>query len=136
MSTTPRRLGKYELRERLGHGGIAEVWKALDSQLQRFGAIKLLQPNLRDDPQFISRFQAEARMIASLHHPNIVQIHDFQISQPSESEQENAPLASMVMDYVEGQTLADYIRETPNQGKFPTDSHGTDQPVHVDQSGD
>lgn len=120
MNTTPRRLGKYELVERLGHGGIAEVWKALDIQLQRFVAIKLLQPNLRDDPQFMSRFQAEARMIASLHHPNIVQIHDFQVYQPTEDEPGNTPIAYMVMDYVEGQTLAGYIRETSNKGKFPT----------------
>ncbi|HEY7415491.1 MAG TPA: protein kinase, partial [Ktedonobacteraceae bacterium] len=120
MHTTPRYLGKYELLERLGYGGIAEVWKTLDTQLQRFVAIKLLQPNLRDDPQFISRFQAEARMIASLHHPNIVQIHDFQVYQPEDASLRDAPIAYMVMDYVEGQTLAGYIRATSNQGKFPS----------------
>ncbi len=48
MDTLPKRLGKYELVERLGHGGMAEVWKALDTQLQRYVAIKVLQPNLRD----------------------------------------------------------------------------------------
>ncbi|TMD38366.1 MAG: hypothetical protein E6J04_01955 [Chloroflexi bacterium] len=72
MSTRPRRLGKYELQERLGSGGMAEVWKALDTQLQRYVAIKLLHANLKEDPHFIARFEREAQLIASLHHPNIV----------------------------------------------------------------
>src|ERR1700720_3009459 len=89
----PRRLGKYELRERLGHGGMAEVWKALDTQLQRYVAIKLLHTNLKEDPHFNARFEHEARLIASLHHPNIVQIHDFQLA----SSDEEGTIAYMVM---------------------------------------
>ena len=116
MSTHPQRLGKYELQERLGHGGMAEVWKALDTQLQRYVAIKLLHADLKEDPQFIARFEHEARLIASLHHPNIVQIHDFQ----SASSEEDGTLAYMVMDYVEGQTLSGYIRRTSSQGNFPS----------------
>ena len=112
MSTSPRRLGKYQLQQQLGHGGMAEVWKALDTQLQRYVAIKLLHANLKEDPHFIARFEREAQLIASLHHPNIVQIHDFQITT---SEQEGT-IAYMVMDYVEGQTLADYIRATSGRG--------------------
>ena len=50
MSIRPRRLGKYELQEQLGHGGMAEVWKALDTQLQRYVAIKLLHANLKETP--------------------------------------------------------------------------------------
>ncbi|MBA2678510.1 MAG: protein kinase, partial [Ktedonobacteraceae bacterium] len=107
MSTTPGKLGKYELVEQLGRGGLAEVWKARDPQLQRYVAIKLLHPNLRDDPSFISRFEHEARLIASLHHPNIVQIHDFQVARAAGSAGQDAnPMAYMVMDYVEGITLA------------------------------
>src|SRR5207249_2763311 len=64
-------------------------------------------------------FEREARVIASLHHPNIVQIHDFHISQPPETE---STLAYMVMDYVEGETLADYIRATSRQGQIPSPS--------------
>ncbi len=116
MSTSPRRLGKYELRERLGRGGMGEVWKAFDTQLQRNVAIKLLLADLQSDPSFVSRFQREAQVIASLHHPNIVQIYDFQVSQQTDSE--NAT-AYMVMDYVEGRTLANYIRDTSRLGKFP-----------------
>ncbi len=116
-STGPRRLGKYELRERLGRGGMAEVWKAYDPQLERYVAIKLLHADLQSDPEFIMRFSREARVIASLHHPNIVQIHDFQVSQPPESTHSTA---YMIMDYVEGQTLANYIRTTSRIGKFPS----------------
>src|SRR5579863_7110530 len=79
LSTHSRRLGKYELQEQLGYGGMSEVWKALDTQLQRYVAIKVLHANLREDPHFVVRFEREAQLIASLHHPNIVQIHDFQI---------------------------------------------------------
>src|SRR5216110_2301930 len=106
MSIRPRRLGKYQLQQQLGHGGMAEVWKALDTQLQRYVAIKLLHANLKEDPHFIARFEREAQLIASLHHPNIVQIHDFQISRPPESDR---TLAYMVMAYIEGETFAGYI---------------------------
>jgi len=89
MSTEPsrlRHLGKYELQTRLGRGGMAEVWKAFDLQLRRHVAIKLMLTELRDDPDFLVRFEREARLVASLEHPNIVKIHDFDISQPPESE--------------------------------------------------
>jgi len=124
MNTIPQRLDKYELVECLGQGGAAEVWKALDTQLQRFVAIKMLHPNLRDDPTFLVRFQLEAQFIASLHHPNIVQIHDFQVFQPDTSNQDSLPnahpIAYMVMDYIEGSTLANYIASTSSQGKAPS----------------
>jgi serine/threonine protein kinase len=117
MSTSPQHLGKYELQQRLGWGGMAEVWKAFDPQLQRYVAIKLLHMNLQADPDFVARFQREAQLIASLHHPNIVQIHDFQIAGPPETD---IPIAYMVMDYVEGPTLADYIRNTSARGQIPS----------------
>ena len=114
----PESLGKYRLVQRLGRGGAAEVWLALDQQLQRNVAIKLLHSNLREDPDFVERFQEEARAIASLHHPNIVQVHDFQIYTTPDPQQ--SPLAFMVMDYVEGKTLADYIAGTSNRGRIPS----------------
>ncbi len=121
MSSIPQRLDKYELIERLGEGGAAEVWKAFDTQLQRYVAIKVLHPNLREDPHFVARFQREAQLIASLHHPNIVQIHDFHVMELPDTETgAPLPLAYMVMDYVEGQTLAAYIHETSNVGKVPS----------------
>lgn len=117
MSTTPQKLDKYELRELLGRGGMAEVWKALDVQLQRYVAIKILHTDLQNDPTFLTRFEREAQVIASLHHPNIVKIHDFRIARPPEHV---TTLPYMVMDYVEGQTLARYLRSMTQTGKYMT----------------
>ena len=130
--TEPRRLGRYELQERLGRGGMAEVWKALDTQLQRYVAIKVLHPNLRTDPNFTSRFEREAQLIAALHHPNIVQIYDFQITgkgsegsgidaNRAKDTDDDEPAAYMIMNYVEGPTLAQYLHATVQQGKFLSD---------------
>jgi serine/threonine protein kinase len=115
MSTFYRHIDKYELHERLGHGGMGEVWKALDTQLHRYVAIKVLHANLQDGPNFITRFEREAQLIASLHHPNIITIHDFRVFHPSESAD---AIAYMVMDYVEGSTLAKILHTTSHEGKF------------------
>lgn len=111
-------LGKYELRERLGQGGMAEVWKAFDARLQRFVAIKFLHSMLRGDPTFITRFLREAQAVASLHHPNIVQIYDFETPEPGGED----ALAYMVMDYIEGQTLAEFLRTMSHAGQFLSDA--------------
>src|SRR5579864_1853011 len=111
----PQRLGKYELREKLGRGGAAEVWKAFDPQLRRYVAVKVLHADLQTDPEFMTRFSLEARLIASLHHPNIVQIYDFQMTRALGID---TPIAYMVMDYVEGETLADYMERTSWAGNF------------------
>lgn len=116
MSISPRRIGRYELEEQLGQGGMGEVWKALDTQLQRHVALKLLHANLHSDPTFVTRFEQEARVIASLRHPNIIEIHDF----ASEQHGPNDTVAYMVMEYVRGQTLADYIRNTSRKQQFPS----------------
>ena len=115
MGASPKRLGKYELLTRLGQGGMAEVWKAFDPQLQRMVAIKFMHANLRSDPDFVNRFVREGQAIATLHHPNIVQVYDFQVSSP---EDEN-PMAYMVMAYIEGETLADYLQRTSYAGNIP-----------------
>jgi serine/threonine-protein kinase len=115
MSKELERLGKYELLERLGQGGMGEVWKARDTQLRRFVAIKFLHANLQSDPDFVTHFMREAQFIASLHHPNIIQIHDFQLTDARGS----GTAAYMVMDYVEGGTLANYISGTSRKGRFP-----------------
>src|SRR5436309_216101 len=117
MSPKPRHLGKYELRESLACGGQGEVWKAFDTQLRRYVAIKQLHADMQSDPDFTSRFEREAQFIASLHHPDIVQIHDFQLVHTPNSD---ITTAYMVMDYIEGPTLADYIRNTSRKGQFPT----------------
>ncbi|HEY4383998.1 MAG TPA: protein kinase [Ktedonobacteraceae bacterium] len=114
MSEETRKLGKYEMQSRLAQGGMGEVWKAFDSQLKRTVAIKLLRTDLQHDPEFTLRFEREAQLIAALRHPNIVQIHDFDITTENQK-----TVAYMVMDYVKGQTLADYIRSTSRKGNFP-----------------
>src|SRR5437764_2174920 len=117
--TDAQRLGKYELRERLGHGRMTELWKAYDTQLQRLVAIRILHADLQNDPNFLARFESQARVIASLYHPNIVQIHDFQVSQSPKSEHAHIHI---VMDYIEGQTLAEYINSASRVGRFPSAS--------------
>ena len=120
MSTELQRLGKYELRERLASGGQGEVWQAFDVQLRRFVAIKQLNTYLQTDPDSIARFEREARFIASLRHPNIVQIHDFlQLANPSDS---STTTAYMVMDFIDGPTLGDYIRNTSRKRQYPSAS--------------
>jgi eukaryotic-like serine/threonine-protein kinase len=109
------RLGKYELVERLGSGGMGEVWKAHDTGLRRYVAIKLLHADLQANPDFVTHFMREAQLVASLQHPNIVQIHDFQLTDT----QGSSVKAFMVMDYIEGGTLADYIAKTVRKGLFP-----------------
>jgi len=114
MSTNPL-IGKYELQERLGQNGITEVWKAFDTQARRYVAIKLFHAQLKTDPDFMTRFQREAQVIVSLRHPNIVPCYDFSISQFPETV---SATAYLVMDYIEGGTLADYIRSTSQTGKL------------------
>src|SRR5690242_16731498 len=72
MNTAPQRLGPYQLHKRLARGGMGEVWKAFDPHLRRYVAIKLLLADLRNDPDFVTRFGREAQLVASLRHPNIV----------------------------------------------------------------
>ncbi|GLV57377.1 hypothetical protein KDH_42130 [Dictyobacter sp. S3.2.2.5] len=116
MGIEPRYLGQYQLLERIASGGMGEVWKAMDTHLQRIVAIKLLLSNWRYSADFVARFQGEARLIASLRHPNIINIHNFAIEErPGEP-----PLLYMVMDYVEGQTLAQYLAATSKLGRFPS----------------
>ncbi|MDR3116665.1 MAG: Stk1 family PASTA domain-containing Ser/Thr kinase [Bifidobacteriaceae bacterium] len=75
--TMPQVLGgRYELREMVGQGGMAEVHKAFDNRLQRVVAVKILRPALTQDLVFYSRFKREAEAAASLNHPNIVAVYD------------------------------------------------------------
>jgi eukaryotic-like serine/threonine-protein kinase len=114
-------LKRYQLVECIARGGMGEVWKALDTQLQRYVAIKLLHTRMQQAPDFVARFEQEARLVASLHHPNIVKIHDFKIEHRHRAyaPESDPPLCYMVMDYVQGETLADYIRNTSQCGQFP-----------------
>ena len=90
---------RYEILEVLGEGGMAFVYKAMDTQLERFVAIKTLKPNYVNQETFVERFRREAKTAANLNHPNIVQIFDWGI--------EEEPF--FVMEYIEGNTLTSII---------------------------
>lgn len=108
-----KQLGKYDIIERLGRGGMAEVYKGYQASLDRYVAIKLLHPFLADDPEFKDRFEREARNVARLRHPNIVQVYDFEYDEARES-------YYMVMELIEGPTLKDYQTELNQRGEHPT----------------
>ena len=71
------RLGPFEILERLGAGGMGEVYRARDSKLEREVAIKVLPAHLSSSPEALHRFEREAKAVAALSHPNILAIHDF-----------------------------------------------------------
>ena len=117
MTTTPQHLGNYELQKQLGRGSAGDVWKAHDLQLRRDVAVKILHTDLQADPNFLTRFSKEGQALTSLHHSNIVQIHDVNIARPPQASETTAYI---VMEYIEGQTLADYIHSTSHRGVFPS----------------
>ena len=90
---------RYEILEILGEGGMAFVYKARDTQLERLVAIKTLKPNYVNQETFVERFKREAKTAANLNHPNIVQIFDWGI--------EDEPF--FVMEYIKGNTLTSII---------------------------
>lgn len=116
MSTNPGRIDKYELQEPLNQDGMTEVWKAFDTQAGRYVAIKFLHANLEMDPGFATRFQRETPALAALNHPNIVQYYDFSILQHPGT---GNATACVIMKYVDGGTLVDYIRNTSHRGRYP-----------------
>lgn len=93
-------IGKYELRERLGRGGMADVYKAYQPSLDRFVAVKIIHDTMAESPEFIERFKREAQSIAGLRHNNILQVIDFDV---------DGDLNYMVMEYIQGGTLKDYL---------------------------
>ncbi|MBW5486868.1 protein kinase domain-containing protein, partial [Streptomyces bambusae] len=92
---------RYTLTERIGGGGMGEVWRADDSVLRRQVAVKVLLPALLDDPAFAARFRREATVLASLGHPGIVDVHDYGESPIPSGER----VAYIVMELIEGRPL-------------------------------
>lgn len=99
-----RTLLHYRVLERLGEGGMGEVWLAEDLRLRRRVALKVLPAAFASEPRHLERFQREARSVAALNHPNIVTIH---------SVEEAEGLHFLVLELVEGETLADLLRADP-----------------------
>jgi ABC-type antimicrobial peptide transport system permease subunit len=94
------RFGVYEILESIGHGGMAEVYKACQTTLNRLVAIKILPPYLVNEPGFLARFEREATTVASLRHPHVINVYDFGSMDGT---------LYIVMEYLEGQNLADYL---------------------------
>ena len=121
------RLGSYEIVSALGAGGMGEVYRATDIRLKRQVAVKILPPALAADPDRLARFQREAEVLASLNHPHIAAIYGLEDALSTSSGladstgsalahstgSELAGMKALVMELVEGPTLADRIAEGP-----------------------
>ncbi len=101
---TGTRLGSYEIVERLGGGGMAVVYRAVQQPLGREVALKALSPELFEDEGFVKRFEAEAKTLAKLDHPNILTIYDFELTEG---------VAYLTMPLIRGGTLRDILRRGP-----------------------
>jgi eukaryotic-like serine/threonine-protein kinase len=93
--------GRYETGERLGTGGMSNVYKATDRILERTVAVKILAEHLSDDERFVARFRREALAVAKLIHPNIVQVYDTGVDEGRHY---------IVMEYVEGRSGAQILQ--------------------------
>src|ERR1700687_6016697 len=101
MISAGTKLGVYEVVAQIGAGGMGEVYRALDTRLQRDVALKVLPEAFARDAQRMARFEREAKVLASLNHPNIAAIYGLE---------ESGPICALVMELVEGPTLAERIR--------------------------
>ena len=98
---------RYEVRNRIGSGGMADVYKALDRKLNRFVALKVLKPEFRNDDMFLKRFESEAQAAGGLMHPNVVNVYDVGSDQG---------IYYIVMELVDGITLKEYIEKKGRLG--------------------
>ena len=94
--------GRYEIMERIGMGGMADVYKAKDMVLNRYVAVKVLRGDLATDEKFVRRFQREALSASSLSHPNIVEVNDVG---------DDNGQYFIVMEYIEGKNLKDLLKK-------------------------
>jgi serine/threonine protein kinase len=94
----------YRIVSKLGAGGMGEVWRARDTKLNRDVALKILPEVLSHDPELMARFKREARVLASLNHPNIAAIY---------GSEESDGVSALAMELVEGQTLAHRLKSAP-----------------------
>ncbi|MBO0843288.1 MAG: serine/threonine protein kinase [Nocardioides sp.] len=112
MQTRPAIAGRYRLQEKLGSGGMGEVWRAMDDMLERPVAVKLLKDV--DDPSQAERFRREALSTAAVHHDDVVSIYDAGV----ERHQDGSSLVYLVMELLDGPTLAEALEQ---HGRMPVD---------------
>jgi tRNA A-37 threonylcarbamoyl transferase component Bud32 len=101
-----KRVGRYEIRERIGAGGMARVFKAWDTNLDRMVAMKILHEHLVEEAGFKERFEREAKTVAALNQPNIVQVYDYDMV-----EVDGQKITYMVMQYIPGKTLKEELTD-------------------------
>jgi serine/threonine protein kinase len=101
MSLVGRHIGRYRILEPLGQGGMSVVYKGLDTTLDRVVAVKVLHAHLAERPESRKRLEQEAKAVARLHHPNILEVFDFSSESSSE--------AYLVTEYIRGRTLREFI---------------------------
>ncbi len=101
---TGDKLNHYEVLEKIGAGGMGEVWRAKDTTLSRDVALKVLPPEFAADPERLARFRREAKTLAQLHHPNIASIFGLE---------ETPDAIFLVMELVEGQDLSEVLKSGP-----------------------
>ena len=106
-----RMLAHYKLVEKIGEGGMGVVWKALDTTLNREAAIKILPDAFAQDPERRARFEREARLLATLNHPNIAGIYGLHVVPSTGSE--GGDLSFIAMEYVPGEDLAARLDRGP-----------------------
>jgi len=99
-----KRLGPYEIKAVLGGGGMGEVYRALDTRLNRTVALKVMLPSLSAQPEFRLRFEREARAVSSLSHPHIAALFDIG---------HEDGIDFLVMEFVDGETMADRLKKGP-----------------------
>src|SRR5262245_54593172 len=100
MTLVGRHIGRYRILEQLGQGGMSVVYKGLDTSLDREVAVKVLHTHLAGKEESRRRLAREAKAVAKLHHPNILEIYDFAAAETDE--------AYIVTEYIRGQTLRQY----------------------------
>src|SRR5687767_4114874 len=98
------RIGPYEVTALIGQGGMGKVWRAHHTALKRDDALKVLPDAFASDPERLARFRREAQVLASLNHPNIAHVYGLEQSDG---------VQALVMELVEGPTLADRIAQEP-----------------------
>jgi Tol biopolymer transport system component len=106
------RVASYEIVSPLGAGGMGEVYRARDARLNRDVALKVLPGAFAEDPERLARFEREAQVLAALKHPHIATIHGFE-EQDAPPGSGQAPLRALVLELVDGETLADIIARGP-----------------------
>ena len=106
---TDKQIGKYQVKEFLGRGGMGEVYRAVHPNLERDVAIKMIHSLAASTPRVVDRFQREAKVVATLRHPGIVQVYDFDVE---------ASTLYMVMEYIPGKNLQQHLNTLRSQGTW------------------